>query len=72
VLDKLPGRIDDEDLMTLLKLPACVGPLQDATIKRLGKQVDTNFDNNIWKVIEHPRYAPLARTPLVLKRQPPP
>ena len=65
LLERLPGRIDAQELMNLLKGPECVGTLQAATVGRLGRQVGQDFHGNVWEVIRHPAYAPYARTPYV-------
>jgi hypothetical protein len=70
LLETMPGRIDDRELMNFLKSPECVGPLQAATVGRLGRQLepDVDFHGNVWEVIRHPAYAPFARTPYVPPR----
>jgi hypothetical protein len=59
----MAGRMDDPELMKILKSPGCVGPAQAATVARLGRQGGQDFHGNVWEVDRHPANAPYARTP---------
>ena len=57
-------RVRAEVLVNLLKHPSIVGRPQAEVIRRMGKQVNKDFDGNLWKAIADEPYASLAKTPL--------
>jgi hypothetical protein len=51
-LKAVPGTLDPQQLINLLKWPASIGDLRSALLDRLEKQTSQTFDGNIWKMVE--------------------